>query len=78
MKKNKRIIQAIVVIIVVGIGWVHNLDKNSFIYEQISPVTADWRNNIGKTDSLQTNETGLYTFTRNIINFSIDHLISNL
>lgn len=78
MKKGKRIIQAIVVVIIVGIGWVHNLDKNSFMYEQINPVTANWKDKLEKTDSLQVNESNLYIFTRNIINSGIDHLISNL
>ena len=78
MKKDKRIIQAIVVIIIVGIGWVHNLDRNSFIYKQISPVTANWRNNAEKSDTLQANEGSFYIFTRDIIYTSIDHLISNL
>ena len=78
MKKHKKIIQAIVVIIVVGIGWFHNLDKNSFLYRQISPVTAQWRSDLQKTDSLQGNENKLFVFTKNIINSGIEHLISNL
>jgi hypothetical protein len=78
MKKDKRIIQAIVVVIIVGIGWVHNLDKNSFMYRQISPVTANWNNSIEKTDTLQANEGSFYSFTRDIIKSGIDHLISNL
>jgi hypothetical protein len=78
MKKDKRIIQAIVVIIIVGIGWVHNLDKNSFMYKQISPMTANWSNNIEKPDTLQANESSFYSFSRDIIKSGIDHLISNL
>ena len=78
MKKHKKIIQAVVVIIVVGFGWVHNLDKNSFIYHQISPVTADWRNDLLKTDTLQGNENKLFVFTKNMINSGIEHLILNL
>jgi len=78
MKKHKKIIQAIVVIIVVGIGWFHNLDKNSFLYQQISPVTAHWKSDLQKTDSLQVNENKLFVFTKNIINSGIEHLISNL
>lgn len=78
MKKDKRIIQAIVVIIIVGIGWLNNLDRNSFMYKQINPVTADWSNNIEKPDTLQANESSFYTFTRDIIKSGIDHLISNL
>ena len=78
MKRHKRIIQACVVIIVVGIGWVHNLDKNSFLYQHISPVTADWKNDLLKTDSLPGSENKLFVFTKNIINSGIEHLILNL
>jgi hypothetical protein len=53
MKKHKRFIQATVVILVVGIGYVHNLDKNSFLYQQISPVTAIWENNSTNPDTMQ-------------------------
>ena len=78
MKKDKKFIQAMVVIIVVGIGWVHNLDRKSYIYRQISPVTANWKSDIEKPDSLEVKEGSLYIFTKNIINSGIEHLISNL
>jgi hypothetical protein len=78
MKKHKKIIQAIVVIFVVGIGWFHNLDKSSFIYRQISPVTAHWKYDLQKTDTVQGNENKFFVFTKNIINSGIEHLISNL
>jgi len=78
MKKNKKIIQAIVVIIVVGIGWIHNLDKNSFLYEQIRPIAVNLESNNDNTDTLRVNENKLYIFTKNIIDSSIQQLISNL
>ena len=78
MKRNNKFIQAIVVILVVGIGWVHNQDRNSFIYEQLSTVTANWKNDIKKSDSLEVKQNNLYIFTKNVIYSGIDHLILNL
>jgi hypothetical protein len=78
MKKDKKFIQAIVVILVVGIGWFHNLDKNSFLYRHIRPVTANWESNNEKSDSLEVKEGSLFTFTKDIIHSGIEHLISNL
>jgi len=78
MKKDKKIIQAFVVIIVVGIGWVHNLDKNSFLYEQFRPLTVNLESNNDNADTLKVKENKLYIFTKNIIDSSIQQLISNL
>jgi len=78
MKKDKKIIQAIVVIIVVGIGWIQNLDKKSFLYEQFRPVAVNLVGNNDKPDTLQVNDDNLYLFTKDIFNSSIQHLISNL
>ena len=78
MKKEKKIIQAIVVVIVVGIGWMHNLDKNSFLYEQFRPVTVSLSSNNEKTDTLQVKENNLYFFTKNIFDSSIQLIISSL
>jgi hypothetical protein len=84
MKKDKKIIQAIVVIIVVGIGWVYNLDRNSFLYEQIHSASVTWNNSSTTSDTLQLkekksfDENKLFIYTKNIIDSSIQHLISNL
>jgi hypothetical protein len=78
MKKGKRITQALVVIIVVGIGCVHNLDKKSFIYEQLRTKTVSLESGNDKTDSLQVKENNIYIFTKNLIGSSIQHLILNL
>ena len=78
MKKGKRVIQAIVVIMIVGIGWVHNLDRDSAIYRRISTVNADWKDEAVRPDSVQVEENNLYILTRDIINSGIEHLISNI
>lgn len=78
MKKDKKIIQAIVVVVVVGIGWIHNLDKKSFIYEQFRPATVSLTGNNEKPDTLQVKESNFYSFTKNIFDSSIQHIISSL
>jgi len=78
MKKDKKIIQAIVVIVVVGIGWIHNVDKNSYLYKQFRTVAVNSVGNNDQTDTLQVKENKIYLFTKNIIDSSIQHLISNL
>jgi hypothetical protein len=78
MKNHKKIIQSIVVIIVVGIGWIHNLDKNSFIYEQIRTKIVNFESDNERTDTLQVKESNLYNFTKDIIDSNFQHLISNL
>ena len=78
MKKDKKIIQAIVVIVVVGIGWIHNVDKNSYLYKQFRTVAVNSVSNNDQSDTLQVKENKIYLFTKNIIDSSIQHLISNL
>jgi hypothetical protein len=78
MKKGKRITQALVVIIIVGIGWVRNLDKKSFIYEQLRTKTVSLESANNKIDSLQVKENIIYIFTKDLIGSSIQHLILNL
>lgn len=78
MNKEKKIIQAIVVIIVVGVGWIHNIDKNSFLYEQFSPVAVYSIESDIKSDSLKVKVNSLYTYTKDLIGSSIQHLISKL
>jgi len=78
MKKSKKTIQAIVVIVVVGIGWIHNVDKNSYLYRQFRTVAVNSISNNDQTDTLQVKENKIFLFTKNIIDSSIQHLISNL
>ena len=78
MKKGKRITQALAVIIVVGIGWVHNLNKESFLYEQLRTKTVSLENNNAMADSLQLKENNIYIFTKDLIGSSIQHIILNL
>jgi len=78
MKKNKRIIQVVVVIIVVGIGYIHSLDKHSLIYQQLCTATISSENKPNLPDSTEARETSLFIYTERIINSGIKHLIFNL
>ena len=78
MKNYKKIIQSIVVIIVVGIGWIHNLDKKSYIYEEMRTKIVNFESDNNKTDTLQVKENNLYNFTKDFIDSNIHQLISNL
>lgn len=78
MRKVNRTIKAMVVILVVGIGLFHNLDKHSFLYEQIKSVSVNTDENLGKSDSLQGKESNFYIYTKRIIDSGIQHLISTI
>jgi hypothetical protein len=78
MKKIKKAVKAFVVIFVVGLGLIHNVNKNSFIYESFCPGLISWENESLKNDSAQTDESKLSVYTLKIIDSGINHLISNL
>jgi len=84
MEKENKTIKAIVVILVVGIGLFHNIDKKSFLYEQLNPASTSLNNDSEKSDSLQINENNqvtenkLFIYTKKIIDSGIEHLISNI
>ncbi|MDP4239856.1 MAG: hypothetical protein Q8904_10360 [Bacteroidota bacterium] len=78
MKKVKKAVRALVVIFVVGLGLIHNANKNSFIYESFCPGLISRENESVKNDSAQTNECKLSVYTLKIIDSGINHLISNL
>lgn len=78
MKRDNKTIKAVVVILVVGIGLFHNIDKNSFLYEQIKSVSISMDSNSVKPDSLPGNESKLFIYTKKIIDSGIQHLISTI
>jgi hypothetical protein len=78
MRKVNRTIKALVVILVVGIGLFHNVNKHSFLYEQIKSVSVNTDENLGKSDSLQVKESNFYIYTKRIIDSGIQHLISTI
>lgn len=84
MEKENKTIKAIVVILVVGIGLFHNIDKKSFLYEQLNTASTSLNNDSEKSDSLQVNENNqvnenkLFIYTKKIIDSGIEHLISNI
>ncbi|MDR3652793.1 MAG: hypothetical protein P4L34_07470 [Paludibacter sp.] len=78
MKKHKRFIQATVVILIVGIGYVHNLDKKSYLYQELNTASVIWENNSTNPDTMQVNDSKLFNYTKKIINSGIQHLISKI
>lgn len=78
MKKENKAAQAMVVILVVGIGLLHNVDKKSYLFNRINPMSISLESNSDKSDSLEVKENNLFIYTTKIINSGIQHLISNL
>ncbi len=78
MEKTKKISQALVVIIVVGIGLIHNVYTKTNHLNPYNPFSFSIENQAIKADSLKNNENSLYVYTKKIIDSGIKRLISNL
>jgi len=78
MRKDNKTVKAVVVILVVGIGLFHNLNKHSYLTERLKSVTISNDNYPKKTDSLEVKENTFYIYTKRIIDSGIQHLISRL
>lgn len=78
MKNKKKNLQALVVVIVVGIGFLGNNERSVFHLSKINPVTICMENESVNADSLSTREKKLFLYTKKIITTGIQHLISNL
>lgn len=78
MKTSQRIPKAIVVILVIGIGLLHNMKNKSIIMEPFREMTDEFERSQIKSDTAQTNQNKLFIYTKSIINSGIQHLISNL
>jgi len=78
MKTTQRIPKAVAVIVVVGFGLLHNMKDKSIVMDPLREITAEFDKSQIKSDSVQTNESKLFIYTKSIINTSINQLISNL
>lgn len=78
MKTINRICKATVVIIIVGIGLIHNLDNKSVISKSLNTVTVQLENDILANDTLKVNENRFINYSKSILKSSIQRLISNL
>ena len=78
MKKTEKIVKALVVILIVGIGLVSNMNKPSGISCHFSPFYMGIESSSEKNDSVKTNESKLYIFTKKIIDSGIHQLFPNL
>jgi len=78
MKATQRISKAIVVIIVVGIGLLHNMKEKSIVMEPFREMTAEFEKSQLKSDTVQSGESKLFLYTKSIINTTIQKLISTI
>jgi large-conductance mechanosensitive channel len=78
MKTTQRIPKAVAVIVVVGFGLLHNMKDKSIVMDPLREITAEFDKSQIKSDSVQTNESKLFIYTKSFINTSINQLISNL
>jgi len=78
MKTSQRIPKAIVVVVIVGIGLLHNMKDKSIVMEPLREMTAELDKSRLESDSVQTNESSLFSYTKAFLNSSIHQLISNL
>ena len=78
MKTINKLLKAGVVIIIVGIGLVHNLDNKSLIYKSLYTITVKLENDILANDTLQVNENRFLNYSKSVLKSSIHRLISNL
>ncbi len=78
MKKDNRTLKAIVVVLVVGMGLLHNINKQSFLDRQIRSAAASINNFTEKADSLSLSGNQLLIYTLKITNSGIQYLISKI
>lgn len=78
MKTTHRIPKAVAVIVVVGFGLLHNMKDKNVVMDPLREITAEFDKSQIRSDSVRTNESRLYIYTKSFINKSINQLISNL
>ena len=78
MKKTEKITKAVVVILIVGIGLLSNMNKQSGISYYFSPFYIGIESGSEKNDSVKVNENKLYIFTKKIIDSGIKQLFPTL
>ncbi|MEI8085021.1 MAG: hypothetical protein WCG93_02270 [Paludibacter sp.] len=78
MKTINRLCKAAVVIVIVGIGLVHNLNNTSIFSKSLNTVSVQLENDILANDTLKVNENRFLNYSKSVIKSSIQQLISNL
>jgi len=77
MKTTNKNLKAIVVVMVVGLGLVHNMESKYILTNSLSQAIEGWENS-AEADSVKASGNGLADYTQSIIKTGIQHLISNL
>lgn len=78
MKTTNRIPKAIVVVVVVGLGLVHNMNNKSFSSPTFMMASQECNLDSAESDTLKSSEKNLFVYTKSILKTSIQQLISNL
>jgi hypothetical protein len=78
MKAINRFTKAILVIIIVGIGLVHNMNLRLYASDTSNSDISTGEKYQVKTDTLDAGKNRIYIYTKSIIRSGIQQLISNL
>jgi hypothetical protein len=78
MKTSQRVPKAIVVVLVVGYGVLHNMENKQLITKPLAELSSRFEKSEAGKDSIQTHENELLTYTRSVISTTIQRFISNL
>jgi hypothetical protein len=75
---KKRLTQALVVVLIVGIGQFYNINRKMHFFQPFQ-TTVTWNSDSVKADSIPSNNgSSLVTYSSKIISTGIQHIISNL
>ena len=78
MEKIKKTVKALAVIIIVGFGFFHSMDKNSILYKSFCPTSIFEEKQSISTDTVRLDNNRISVYTKRIIDSGIQHLISIL
>ena len=78
MKTTYRIPKAIAVVVIVGLGMVHNMENKNIILEPIQQFTTNWESTQEDSDSNKTSENKFINNTKSMLITSIQHFISTI
>lgn len=78
MKTTNRIPKAIAVVVIVGLGMVHNMENKNIILEPIQQFTTNWESTQENSDANKTSENNFINNTKSMLITSIQHFISTI
>ena len=78
MKKINKLIKALVVTLIVGVGLLGNINKQSGISDCFSPFYIGFESRTERNDTVKANESKLYIFTKKMIDSGLKQFFPNL